>query len=119
MIKTIGLDKISRTALTETTEELYSCGWSSSGDSSTGYTLDNIVLDNGNSLSASDRTTLWNKYLTKRQSVEALEELYDKRRIGYGSVGDQLDVMMKDKRDGTTIHQTACEAVKLKYPKPA
>ena len=36
----------------------------------------------------------------------------------YPSIGDQLDMMMKDKRDGTTTHQTACEAVKAKYPKP-
>jgi hypothetical protein len=34
------------------------------------------------------------------------------------SVGDQLDQLMKDMRDGTTTHQTACEAVKAKYPKP-
>jgi hypothetical protein len=118
MIKIIGLDKISRTALTESTEELYSCDWSNNGDSSTGYNLDNIVLDNGNSLSASDKKTLWDKYLIKRQSVEALEELYHKRRVGYGSVGDQLDMMMKDMRDGTTTHQTACEAVKTAHPKP-
>ena len=36
----------------------------------------------------------------------------------YPSVGDQLDMMMKDKRDETTTHQEACEAVKTKYPKP-
>ena len=42
----------------------------------------------------------------------------DKRREAYDSVGDQLDQLMKDMRDGTTTHQTACEAVKAKYPKP-
>ncbi len=40
------------------------------------------------------------------------------RRMEYPSVGDQLDMMMKDMRDGTTTHQTACEDVKTKYPKP-
>ena len=40
------------------------------------------------------------------------------RAPAYPSVGDQLDMMMKDKRDVTTTHQTACEAVKTKYPKP-
>ena len=40
------------------------------------------------------------------------------RASAYDSVGDQLDQLMKDMRDGTTTHQTACEAVKLKYPKP-
>jgi len=36
----------------------------------------------------------------------------------YPSIGDQLDMMMKDMKNGTTTHQTACEAVKAKYPKP-
>ena len=42
----------------------------------------------------------------------------DKRASAYDSVGDQLDMMMKDMRDGTTTHQTACEAVKTQFPKP-
>jgi hypothetical protein len=37
---------------------------------------------------------------------------------GYPSVGDQLDMLMKDMRDGTTTHKDACEAVKAKFPKP-
>tara|TARA_R110000744_G_scaffold177936_1_gene296924 strand:- start:305 stop:610 length:306 start_codon:yes stop_codon:yes gene_type:complete len=41
------------------------------------------------------------------------------RASAYDSIGDQLDMMMKDKRDGTTTHQTACEAVKAKFPKSA
>jgi hypothetical protein len=40
------------------------------------------------------------------------------RSEAYDSVGNQLDMLMKDMRDGTTTHQTACEAVKAKYPKP-
>jgi len=40
------------------------------------------------------------------------------RATSYPSVGDQLDMMMKDKKNGTTTHQTACEAVKAKFPKP-
>jgi hypothetical protein len=40
------------------------------------------------------------------------------RAKSYDSVGDQLDQLMKDMRDGTTTHQTACEAVKAQYPKP-
>jgi hypothetical protein len=39
------------------------------------------------------------------------------RASAYPSVGDQLDMLMKDKRDGTTTHQTACEAVKTQFPK--
>ena len=40
-----------------------------------------------------------------------------KRASAYPSVGDQLDMLMKDMRDGTTTHKTACEIVKNKYPK--
>jgi hypothetical protein len=40
------------------------------------------------------------------------------RATSYPSVGDQLDMMMKDMKNGTTTHQEACEAVKDKYPKP-
>ena len=53
----------------------------------------------------------------------ALEAEYDaqeyarNRASAYDSVGDQLDQLMKDMRDGTTTHQTACEAVKAKFPK--
>jgi len=42
----------------------------------------------------------------------------EKRAREYASVGDQLDMMMKDMKNGTTTHQTACEAVKAKFPKP-
>ena len=45
------------------------------------------------------------------------QEYARKRASAYASVGDQLDMMMKDKRDGTTTHQTACEAVKTQFPK--
>ena len=39
------------------------------------------------------------------------------RQAGYPSVGDQLDMLMKDMKNGTKTHQAACEAVKTKYPK--
>ena len=40
------------------------------------------------------------------------------REFVYPSVGDQLDMLMKDMKNGTTTHQEACEAVKAKFPKP-
>ena len=40
------------------------------------------------------------------------------RQAEYPSVGDQLDMLMKDMKNNTTTHREACEAVKLKYPKP-
>ena len=46
------------------------------------------------------------------------QEYARNRASAYDSVGDQLDQLMKDMRDGTTTHQTACETVKAKYPKP-
>jgi hypothetical protein len=42
----------------------------------------------------------------------------EKRHYAYPTVGDQLDMLMKDMRDGTTTHQEACEAVKAAIPKP-
>jgi hypothetical protein len=48
---------------------------------------------------------------------EAQEYARD-RAISYPSVGDQLDMMMKDMKNGTTTHQIACEAVKAQFPKP-
>jgi len=48
------------------------------------------------------------------QAVKYREE----RQQEYPSIGDQLDMIMKDKRDGTTTHQEVCEAIKTKYPKP-
>jgi len=41
-----------------------------------------------------------------------------KRQAEYPSVGDQLDMLMKDMKNGTTTHQESCEAVKAKFPKP-
>ena len=53
------------------------------------------------------------------QNVEWTAQAYARdREPAYPSVGDQLDMLMKDMKDGTTTHQTACEAVKAKYPKP-
>ena len=53
----------------------------------------------------------------ERLQVEYNSLQYQKDRI-YPSLNDQMDMIMKDMRDGTTTHQTACEAVKAKYPKP-
>jgi hypothetical protein len=54
-----------------------------------------------------------------RMEAEALSTQYQRDRENeYPSVGDQLDQLMKDMRDGTTTHKDACEAVKAKYPKP-
>ena len=54
----------------------------------------------------------------KIQAEYDAQEYARNRASAYDSVGNQLDMLMKDMRDGTTTHQTACEAVKTKYPKP-
>ena len=54
----------------------------------------------------------------KRKTAEDAIAWKRNRQAEYPAIGDQLDMMMKDNRDGTTTHQTACEAVKAKYPKP-
>jgi len=45
------------------------------------------------------------------------QEYARQRASAYDSVGNQLDQLMRDMRDGTKTHQTACEAVKSKFPK--
>ena len=45
------------------------------------------------------------------------QEYARSRQAEYPSVGDQLDMLMKDMKNNTTTHQESCEAVKAKYPK--
>ena len=55
--------------------------------------------------------TAWNTEYTANE--------YSRNRVeAYDSVGNQLDQLMKDMRDGTTTHQESCEAVKTRFPKP-
>ena len=61
----------------------------------------------------------WDTALAKVQSDWTAQAYARDRATSYPSVGDQLDMLMKDMRDRTETHQTACEAVKLKYPKPS
>jgi hypothetical protein len=56
--------------------------------------------------------------LIRLQAEYDAQEYARNRATSYPSVGDQLDMLMKDMKNGTTTHQEACEAVKDKYPKP-
>ena len=58
------------------------------------------------------------KTLGELQKEFSAQEYARNRAGAYDSVGNQLDMLMKDMRDGTTTHQESCEAVKDKYPKP-
>ena len=40
------------------------------------------------------------------------------RAAAYDSVGNQLDMLMKDMKNNTTTHRESCEAVKAQFPKP-
>jgi len=46
------------------------------------------------------------------------QEYARKRQAEYPSVGDQLDMLMKDMKNNTTTHRESCEAVKAQFPKP-
>ena len=75
-----------------------------------------IVQSNGKTPSFT-----WDEVLTKEAELLSeydAQEYARNRAVAYDSVGDQLDMIMKDMRDGTTTHKDACEAVKAKYPKP-
>ena len=63
---------------------------------------------------------------TKKEAEDKLAELqaeYDaneyqrSRASEYPPIGDQLDMIYKDMKNGTTTHAEAVEAVKTKYPK--
>jgi hypothetical protein len=59
-----------------------------------------------------------NAKLTSMISDWEAQQYSRDRASAYDSVGDQLDQLMKDMKNGTTTHQTACEAVKAQFPKP-
>ena len=55
---------------------------------------------------------------SKEKDADTLPLTYaDKRRGEYPPIGDQLDMIYKDMKNGTTTHAKAVEAVKTKYPK--
>ena len=46
------------------------------------------------------------------------QEYARNRAAAYDSIGNQLDMLMKDMKNNTTTHQESCEAVKAQFPKP-
>ena len=54
----------------------------------------------------------------KRLQAEYDAQEYARSRASeYPPIGDQLDMIYKDMKDGTTTHAEAVEEVKTKYPK--
>jgi len=104
-------------------------GYYQSGAKKPGYSVehtskdngDKIILHKGDGSGISEEITDYteiDKKVTELQAEYDAQEYARNRATSYHSVGDQLDMLMKDMRDGTTTHQEACEAVKSKYPKP-
>lgn len=69
-------------------------------------------------VSSEEEASILAKRAEEVKAMEAVQYIQDRTMFGYPSVGDQLDMLMKDMKNGTTTHQEACEAVKKKYPKP-
>ena len=55
--------------------------------------------------------------LASMQAEYDAQEYARKREAEYPSIGDQLDMIYKDMKNGTTIHAKAVEVIKTKYPK--
>jgi hypothetical protein len=73
-------------------------------------------LDNGTGISQPTEAEIDAEVIRLQAEYDA-QAYARKRASAYASVGDQLDQIMKDMKNGTKTHQTACEAVKTKYPK--
>ena len=76
--------------------------------------LDGLTMESG---------TLGFNYSDVEKEKIRLQAEYDaqeyarNRSSEYPPIGDQLDMIYKDMKDGTTTHAEAVEAVKTKYPK--
>jgi len=122
MTNYIGIDRISKKALSQATQKLYSCDWSCTDFTNAGYEIDNIILANKKVLTDSEKTTLWDTYLTERQAVELLNKCYHSRQIGYTTVENQLDMLFHDMTAGKGTKDgewyKAIAKVKTDNPKP-
>ena len=55
--------------------------------------------------------------LAEMQAEYDAQEYARKRQVEYPSMGDQMDMIYKDMKNGTSTHADAVEVVKTKYPK--
>ena len=74
------------------------------------------VLDSNNKVIEIDESKV-NAEIKRLEAEYDAQEYARQRALAYPSVGDQLDMLMKDMKNGTKTHQEACEAVKTKFPK--
>ena len=55
--------------------------------------------------------------ITRLQAEYDAQEYARNRQAEYPSIGDQMDMIYKDMKNGTSTHADAVEVVKTKYPK--
>ena len=86
----------------------------------TGDTLDDIICyDADENLVSLDESAVTAEIAKLQAEFDALSWKRSRQgQEGYPSVGDQLDMLMKDMKNNTTTHQEACEKVKAQFPKP-
>ena len=86
-----------------------------SGNAENYYSLDKVKRIDNKELGFT-----WDEVLEKQKILdkEYLDTQYQRdRELSYPPIGDQLDMIYKDMKNGTTTHAEAVEAVKTKYPK--
>jgi hypothetical protein len=96
-------------------DALHSLGYKFFGGEDVGFTF---YDGSGNPIDDEPTDSEIDAEVIRLEAEYTANEYARNRAKSYDSVGDQLDQLMKDMRDGTTTHQTACEAVKAQYPKP-
>ena len=78
------------------------------------YNADTIKMDFSSAeISRADIKTK----MVELQAEYDAQEYARKREAEYPSIGDQLDMIYKDMKNGTSIHAKAVEVIKTKYPK--
>ena len=86
------------------------------GDSSQTKPSNDIYI--GGTLATSEQMTAIIAKATELETEWSATQYQRDRARAYDLIGNQLDQIMKDMKNGTKTHQQACEAVKAKYPKP-
>ena len=55
--------------------------------------------------------------VTRLVAIYESQEYARQRQAEYPTIGDQMDMIYKDMKNGTSTHADAVEVVKVKYPK--
>jgi hypothetical protein len=81
------------------------------------YTVDNDNVDNNWTYNKSDGSLIDNNSAFLESEQGQRYSMVQARLSGYGSIGNQLDTLYKDMRDGTNIWVDKITAVKNNIPK--